>query len=280
VLADRGESSRAARAAACRLAEASPQGGMLVPGEPGSLVGADVAMRPHLPRPFSSNAALARTESERSLAEVWLGAHHPLVCLLRRFETACAQLVSVTAVQAAGVVFLVGDWPVGLSLAIAAAVVQVALGCRLAALRMLRRELSLELIANGGAGLPLPCIERLCRRLLDGRRLERTASSVDEMVKTAVHPGALRAAARPLADPRVIRATAPELRQVAALLRDGPAVRGVALVEWLLSSPATPLYGMEVEPLRQELVRVRYLLTHEREWRGDDRKAPAPDWRS
>jgi hypothetical protein len=63
-----------------------------------------------------------------------------------------------------------------------------------------------------------------------------------------------------LADARVIRATAPELREVAGLLRAGPPAQGVALVEWLLTSPATPLYGAEVDPLRQELGRARYLL--------------------
>ena len=58
----------------------------------------------------------------------------------------------------------------------------------------------------------------------------------------------------------MIREAAPELRHVADLLRAGPAVRGVALVEWLLTSAATPLYGSEVEPLRQELWRAVYLL--------------------
>jgi hypothetical protein len=222
----------------------------------------DAAMRPHFPRPFATHqSAAAEAKSERALAEVWLGAGHPLVRLLDRCETAFEQLVSVTAVQAAGVVFLLGDWSFGLSLAVAAAAVQVAVGCRVAALGAFRRQLCLELIANGNTGLPLPCIERLGRRLLDGRTLEQLASSIDEMVQAAVRPGALPAAARPLADRRVIRAAAPELRQVASLLRGGPAVRGVALVEWLLTSPATPLYGTEVEPLRQELRRACYLLT-------------------
>jgi hypothetical protein len=55
---------------------------------------------------------------------------------------------------------------------------------------------------------------------------------------------------------------APELRQIASLLRrDDPCVRGVAAVELLVTSPATPLYGREVEPLRQELGRARYLLS-------------------
>jgi hypothetical protein len=54
---------------------------------------------------------------------------------------------------------------------------------------------------------------------------------------------------------------APDLREVASLLRGDPAVQGVALVEWLLTSPATPLYGSELEPLRAQLKRARYLMS-------------------
>ena len=68
----------------------------------------------------------------------------------------------------------------------------------------------------------------------------------------------------PLFSVGVIRAVAPELRQVATLLHgEDVRVRGVAAVEWLLTSPATPLYGFRVEPLRQELGRARYLLSFE-----------------
>jgi hypothetical protein len=80
------------------------------------------------------------------------------------------------------------------------------------------------------------------------------------MVATAKRPPALPAA-RPLTDVRVIRATAPELGQAASLLRSDPGVRGVALVERLFTTLDTPLYGREVEPLRQELRPARYLLT-------------------
>jgi hypothetical protein len=220
-------------------------------------------MRPRFPRPFAAHerpAAAERLGGERSVAEALLGARHPLVGLLGRFESAFEQLVSVTALQAAGLVFFAGHMAFGLSLAIAAAVVQLGLGCRVAALRTYRREICLELIVEGHATLPLPCIERSRRRLLDGRTPELLASSIDNMVATAARPSK-PPAPRPLTDARVIRETAPELRQVASLLRAGPAVRGVALVEWLLTSAATPLYGRDVEPLRQELRRARYLLT-------------------
>ena len=227
-------------------------------------------MRPHFPRSLTARERPAAAEwdgSERARAAALLGACHPLVRLLGRFETVFEQLVWVTAVQAAGVVFLAGGTAFGLSLVVAAAVVLAGLACRVAALRTCRREKCLELIVEGHATLPLPCIERSCRRLLGGRTVELFARSIDDMVATAVCPSKLLASF-PLTDPRVIREAATELRQVAALLRAGPAVRGVALVEWLLTSAATPLYGSEVEPLRQELWRAVYLLAQNDESRG------------
>ena len=202
-----------------------------------------------------------QARDERTLAETLLGAGHPLVGLLRQSDTAFEQLVSVTAVQAAGVVFLSGNLRFGLSLAIAGVVVQVGLGCRLAALRACRRELCLELIVGGSQGLPLSCIDRERRRLLDPRTWEQFATSIDEMLEIAARPLPVHPAARPIFCVRVVRRVAPELRQIASLLRgDAPGVRGVAAVEWLLTSSATPLYGVQVEPLRQELGRARYLL--------------------
>ena len=180
--------------------------------------------------------------------------------MLHGLESACEQLVSVTAVQAAGLVFFAGDLGFGLSLAAAAAVVQAGLGLRIAALRAARRIQCLEVIVEAEPPPPLPCVERACRRLLDGCTAELLARSIDETVAAATHPPAV-STSRPLTDSRTIRATAPELREVASLLRADPAVRGVALVEWLLTAPKTPLYGREVGPLREELRRARYLLT-------------------
>jgi hypothetical protein len=192
---------------------------------------------------------------------MWLGAGHPLVQSLSRSETACQQLVTVTAAEAAGVLWFVGGWSFGLSLAIAAAVAQGVLVCRIALLRSGRRDLCLELVVRGGERLPLACVERLRRDLLDRRALGRLASSIDELVRAAGQ-GSRSQLIHPLADRRVIRAVAPDLHEVASLLRGAPAAQGVALVEWLLTSPATPLYGSEIEPLRAELRRARYLMTH------------------
>jgi len=192
---------------------------------------------------------------------MWLGAEHPLVRSLSRSETACQQLVTVTGAGAAGVVWFVGGWSFGLALAIGAAVAQAVFACRIAVLRRGRRDLCLDLVVRGGERLPLACVERLRRDLLDRRALGRLARSIDELVRAAGQSGSRSQLIHPFADRRVIRAVAPDLREVASLLRGDPAVQGVALVEWLLTSPATPLYGSELEPLREELRRARYLMT-------------------
>lgn len=158
-------------------------------------------------------------------------------------------------------VWFAGGWPFGLSLAIGAAAAQAVFACRVAVLWRGRRDLCLELIVRGGERLPLRCIDRLRRDLLARRALERLARSMDELVRAAAQSGLRPGLIHPLADQRVIRAVAADLCEVASLLRGDPAVQGVALVEWMLTSPATPFYGSEVEPLREELARARYLMS-------------------
>ena len=185
-------------------------------------------MRPHFPSPPTLHRSAAGTESERSLAEAWLGAEHPLIDALDRCDIACCQLVSVTAVQGGALFLLVGGWRIGLSIMLAAGVVQVALCCRVWALRAARRDLCRELIIAGGGDVPLPSVKDLPRRLLDTGTQERLARSIDGVVRAAVRPRVFPGEPRPLPDARVIRAAAPELRQVASLLRHSPDVRGVA----------------------------------------------------
>jgi hypothetical protein len=217
-------------------------------------------MRSHLPPAFAAHQSPARRfVKERLIVEASLGAGHPLVGVLSQLEFVFEQMLVVTAAQVAGVVLFSGN--LGLSVVVAGAVVQVGLGCALALLALRRRQLCLELIVEGHARLPLACVRRVRRRLLDPRTLEQLARWVDELVElaAATTPGAARC--RPLCEVRVIRPVTPELRQIASLLRGpGPSVRGVALAEWILTSPATPLYGSCVEALRRELGRARYLL--------------------
>lgn len=193
-----------------------------------------------------------------------LGVDHPLVGVLSKSDAALQALFWVTAAQAAAIVLLMTDHGFGLSLAIADAYAQIALGCRIALLRGIRRDLCIDLIIEGRRRLPLACVQRECRRLCRPGRPTRFAQSIDKIADIAYQPPSSFKRGRPLFDVRVIRPVAPELREIASLLRAQDAsVRGVAAVERLLASAASPLYGEDVDPLRNEVWCARYLLSQD-----------------
>lgn len=124
------------------------------------------------------------------------------------------QALSVAAVQAAGVVFLlVGDHPWGLALAIAGLVVQLGLGLRYAVLIASRRDICLDLIIEGRGALPLACVRRDGERVLKPERLAQLAGCIEAIVEIAVRPPAGVGIGRPLQNSSVVR------RRVGALRR-------------------------------------------------------------
>jgi hypothetical protein len=212
----------------------------------------------HLPK----SHLLGGAAGDRSAAEALLGVAHPLVGLLRRSQTTVERMLAVAAVQLVACILLYGGAPSALPLAIAAAVVQIALGLRLAVLRQSKRDLCLELIIGGVGRLPLGAVEREWRRLEDPRHLARLARWLRDVVDLAGRPLARIPSSRPFFDVRVVRLVRPQLLELAGLLAtNAPPLPGVALVERLMTSAVSPLYGADVEPLRQELRRARYLLT-------------------
>lgn len=237
-------------------------------------------MRPPFPRPLAAHQpeiTVGWGESEASVAEALLGTNHPLVGLLRGLDTAVDQLVAVTVLQVGGVVFMFDDFAFPMPLVIAAAVCQLGLACRIVALSSSRHELCLRLIAEGNSSTPLRCIETVRTHLLDPRTWQQLARSIDEIVQAADRVP-VSWGARALVHPHVIRPAAPLFREVAALLRGSePAVRGVALVEWLITSPVTPLYGFEAELVLQEAARARYLLTPAASDCGPEEPHEGPD---
>ena len=104
-------------------------------------------------------------------------------------------------------------------------------------------------------------LRRECRRLGDPRRQARLARSLEELARFAAQRPGRRERQRSVYSRRVLAAVQPELCDIAARLRAGGAeLRGVALLEWLVSAGASPLYGEHAAPLWEELVRGRYLL--------------------
>jgi hypothetical protein len=115
-------------------------------------------------------------------------------------------------------------------------------------------------------------LEREWQRLQRPRHVRGLAGALDDLVRAAERWPTLVPTARPVFDPRQVRATAVELHGIAARLRAGRvAVPTVARVERLLTSGASPLYGREREALRHELMRIDADLDREHP------TGPAPD---
>ena len=165
----------------------------------------------------------------------------------------------VAGVHALGMVLWGWGDSHGAALAIGALALEAVLGCRLVLTLETRRALCLELIAEGHERLPLVAVESERERLSDRRHQARLAQSVARLA----HPDPLDGppfTARPPIDRRIVSEIAGQLDEIVDRLRTQQvAPPAVALVEQLISSPTSPLYGSDAERLRRELGRVRYL---------------------
>ena len=224
----------------------------------------DLAMRSHFnppPRSARPRSPAVRQSAARCVrAEALLGASHPLVSVLWASRAAVEQVFAVTASEAVGVILVYEKARFGLPLAIASGLVQVVLGCQLALLASHRRDICRKLIIAGRERLPLADVERERRRLSDARLQTRLARTLEDVADAGAGRH-FEPRVTPLLHVHVLRPVGPHLREVARLLRgDCASVRGVALVEWLVTSGQSPLYGTEVQPLSEELGRARSLL--------------------
>jgi hypothetical protein len=210
-------------------------------------------------------AYLGRTAGERAAADAVLGSEHPLVRLLGASQTTIERMLVVAAVQALGAGLLVEHSLIGLAALIAASLVQGALAFRLLILVETRHDLCRELVIHEPPTRGVATVERECRRLSDSRHRARLSSSLERLAETAERPSPRVPGSRPYFSLRVVRPIVPELRELAELIRnETSAVAGVALVERLLTSPASPLYGTDAHTLREQLARARYRLLADR----------------
>jgi hypothetical protein len=105
-------------------------------------------------------------------------------------------------------------------------------------------------------------VQRQRRRLLSAQTRNGLAAGLEDVVQyVSTRPKHQLRVTRPLFEPRVVAMVVDELREVIGLLRiDRVPARGVAAVERLITHGVSPLYGLEVSALRDELSRVRDLL--------------------
>jgi hypothetical protein len=193
-----------------------------------------------------------------------LGASHPLVRTIERLAVVASQSLTVATLLVAGLVAARSGAAWGMPVAASAAFVLLVLAIAAALLLQQRREEVVALIAGGEGGTPLGVVERERERLLSRRTRTALARSLDALVDEAANPPAIPA--RPLFDPTVVAQAAPELREVAVLLRgEVEDARAVALVWRLICDGAiSPLHCRDADELRVELARIRFVLRTKR----------------
>jgi hypothetical protein len=190
-----------------------------------------------------------------------LGAEHPLARALDRLGVLLRQSLAVAALLSAGVAALAAGVPVALWVVVGAGAVEAVLLCGMALLAQARRERALDLVIQGGGDLPLAAVQHERRRLSHPECREWLARWLDDIREAGERPVGYQRAARPLFNVGMMAELGSELAAVAGALRRGGAdPRGVALAQRLLCDGTSPLYGRDVELLRQELHRICFLL--------------------
>jgi hypothetical protein len=206
-------------------------------------------------------STLAHYEQADRSAREFLGEDHPLVRVLQRTSVTMLRLIVVAVVLLSAAAAWLDGLHAALGVIVAAAVVEAILALRIAYLAWLARERACDLIIEGRADLPLDVVRRQRRRLLDRKHCDDLADWVDRTWTVAERSLECRYEPCPLLNARVVAAVRPELAEIAGRLREGtPGVRGVALVERLLSEGGSALHGPSASALRQELRRIRFML--------------------
>jgi len=197
------------------------------------------------------------------LAEAQLGPAHPLVGLLAGLQTSIEQMWVVAVVAVIGNALLLSERRSPIPLLIGAGATEIIPIARWATRRIAVREACLVLVSQGCRSVHFGVLDRVRRRLADPRHQATLARSIIGLVEAAQCPPT-RPRARPVFSVRVVRSVAPELGAIAErLLAAAPGLQGVALIEQLIRNGGSPLYGSDVEPLRRELGRARFLLQND-----------------
>ena len=209
-------------------------------------------------------AARAGGAAPRSASAV-LGSDHPLARATEALDGVVRQSLAVAAVLVGSGIDLMDGRAWAATLAASATIVLLILTAVAAACKQTQRDRALALILEGRESVPVAAVQRQRRRLLDPRTRTTLARNLAEIIDQASPCRGLRACRIcPLFERAVVRAVADDLRAIIRLLGSEQApVRGVALVEHLLTDAFSPLYGNQAEPLREELHRIGHQFTHE-----------------
>ena len=190
-----------------------------------------------------------------------LPAGHPL----RRASEAVAytsrQCLHVAAVLTGSVIALIDSDRWAMPLAYSAASVLVVLMGLLFGHVQRERDCAIALILEGREGRDLPPVERQRKRLRAPRTRERLIDELEDAVRLARRPRRSVSLTPPRFEASVVGPLADELHAVMSLLGDRRcSAQAVASAERLVEQSLSPLYGQNVDALRDELRRLRDLL--------------------
>ena len=218
------------------------------------------------------------SQSGSSTAEALLGADHPLTRALERQRVTIEHAVVVGALQSASAIALLAGMADAVSLVVGAAVVAVALASRAAMLATTGRFEVLDLISKGGGELPIPTVVQTRARLLDRNHRRQLTASLRTLRVASQEPSQAYPPTRVLLNARVATAVASELNEIAELLQtDHASLRGIALMERLLTDATSPLFGKDAEPATtapRPVSAARLIMGHQRPCR--DRPVARP----
>jgi hypothetical protein len=219
-------------------------------------------VRVHIKVSVAMAARRGREPLRVSRAPLVLGRGRPLSQVVTLVRVLTWLMAAVSGAVAVGVLAVAGRRAWGIRLLGAALVAELVLFMLCALARQLQREHVLRLIASGRAGLPTEEISREAQRLVTPRHRDQLAMRLERALDEAVRWHRLPVASRPPPGVRLLCAFAPEVRAIAAQLRDGqPALPGIALVELLLTGGyGSGLYAGDHDLLREQLWRIRCLL--------------------
>jgi hypothetical protein len=206
---------------------------------------------------------IAPGEDERKAAAV-LGPDHALARLLARRRALTCQILVTSITLALGLAGAALQGNEALTVLVAAGVVEVALLVAVPYFRGRTRDVTQQLIAAGeDESVAVGAVRDERRRLASRKERERFARSLERLLHDAERWYRILPAYRPPDGAQFLRYAAAEAREVVALLRtEGAHVRGVALTaRFLMDGYSSPLYAGDVGRLREELNRIRYLLT-------------------
>jgi hypothetical protein len=202
------------------------------------------------------------TAADKHAAESVLGRDHRLTRAVSCQHTLALQSAVAGLAVLAGGPGLLFDLGVATLVVVVGTVVAVFFVLAWGVTRSVTRERAQDLIAAGNDSVVVSVLARERRRLTSRKERERLASSLEGLYRDALRWYEILPRFRPPYGVLQLRHTGPELEGLTrALRRDRVRVQGVALTARFLSNGyESPLYANELEPLREELNRIRYLL--------------------